>query len=210
MNPDRQIRFLYPPTLIILFLGWAIYADPISRAKAACMLSGMPDVFKNNAGTLLVGSSAILVVGFGLGTITFIALRIIFLVFGFHTHEVPMSNGHRKVIWTTLKPVPDFDQKKVLFATAYFHFGISSKETAEWVARRWNAFNLSATICLGIALVMLLVGWSSCIHSASSCWFFTGIAGLLVFFLNAVFAWKETMGMISFCAEIQNYRHGSA
>lgn len=204
MNPDRQIRFLYPPILILAFLMWAIVEDSELKLKVLALLSATPESLKGLVGALVGGSTAILIIGFVSGTVTFLTLRIIFAVFGCRTHEVPISENCRRRIWTALMPSPVIEHRKILFATAYLHFGICSKEVADWIARRWNAFNLSANICFGIALVMASVGWFELLHPASFWWFGVGAGALVLFFANAFFAWRDTMGMVTFCAEIHS------
>jgi hypothetical protein len=202
MNPDRQIRFLYPPVLILAFLAWAIFEDSRASAKFVSTITAVPEPLKGTISAVIGGTTAILIIGFTSGTVTFVTLRLIFLVFRRQTHEVPISDAMRTRIWHAVLPHAPLIPSRILFATAYLHFGRCPKEVTEWIARRWNAFNISANISFGIAVVMMCVGWFGVICPASFAWFYVGLSGITLFFVNALIAWNDSKGMLHFCADV--------
>ncbi len=79
MDKEREIRFLYPPLIVGAYFLWGWLGDATGREELQgiiCWFRGVGDVTGSIAG-ILTGGSLILVIGYLLGTLTYVTLRVL-------------------------------------------------------------------------------------------------------------------------------------
>lgn len=200
MDNERQIRFLYPPLLVVLYflLGWL--SDCQGRQELECLVKELTELGALYG--LFASGSVILVVGFVLGTVTYLLLRLFARVLDSETHEIPCDTEMREAIWRatgsdTGLPKNDY----LLMAGVWIDFVHCKDGVHEWIVRRWNAFNTSANIVVGVVIVL---PWGSAIwreRDIPPIWYCLGFFLIGGFLINALIAYSETMRMIRFAAQ---------
>lgn len=204
MDKEREIRFLYPPSIVAAFEIWGWLGDPQGWTSLEHILLWFQRFGGEMVGIILglfIGGSSILILGFILGTISYASLRILFLVNDHGTHEMPVDKAARAEIWKATGLNRDASEwRDYLMATAWLDFSKNSEGVHEWSVRRWNAFNVSLNIAFGLALTLLLFLLIGCGRETSPYWCPIGLAGILIFGFNAHMAWHDCMHMFRFSA----------
>ena len=195
MDQDRQIRFLIPPMIFILSLLLGYY-------QTVNNFSQLPknNSIENILGLLAAGAVIVIALGFIIGTLSIIILRCFFHVFKKSTYEIVISDDTLNRIWKQLKTTLKIDKTMILYAGVTFDHELLSDGIHNWLARRWNAFNISINSCVALLLAHIVAFIINVNQSYT--WGFTSIILGICFLLNAISAWKDTMLMIDF----QSYR----
>jgi len=201
MDKDREIRFLYPPSIFIVSLVLGMLFEP-NRETLSCILEKFPCLGTTHEIriidliiALFGGSFFILTFGFLIGSITINLMRLLFL-FSKHHYETAVNDEAYNRIWGKIFPTNNKSEiKQELYTVATYDHSMIDKDIHIWLRRRWNAFNVSANSALSL-LIAFIVG---CCFLNFSCWW----GGIVIFFLiilllNARKAWKETMEMLEF------------
>lgn len=198
MDPERQIRFLYPPLFLIASVLWGLKIDTATSIGDIVPLA----LFKEPGTSIVtvVAGGGVLVVALGLliGSISLVLLRSIVSLWNRQSHEAVLSPTALDTIQLILGYRDVRTPRDVLFLAATFDHDRLPKPIHTWLLRRWNAFNISSSsiVALGLAL---LVGGRLGIQVGSE-WFWTSLVFGTVFGATAVWAWRDTMGMIEFQA----------
>jgi hypothetical protein len=195
MDQDRQIRFLIPPLIFILSLLWGCH-------QAGYNLTNIlgTDSLKSILGLLAAGAVTAIALGFIIGAVSIIILRYSFKIFKKPTYEIVVSKDSLNRIWPQLKTTLAVDNSKILFGGVTFDHELISDGIHSWLTRRWSAFNISVNSSVALLLSHLVAFFIPINQSYT--WGFTSVLIGICFILNAIAAWKETMGMIEF----QSYR----
>ena len=109
----------------------------------------------------------------------------------------------RRRILTAVMPYSEYNEKDAHFATVWLDMSMVSEGVHGWISRRWNAFNVSMNIFLGLLIVWL--SFHICFSPLSSrhtpAWWNTlGITTTIGFLINALIARNDTMKMFDFAA----------
>lgn len=204
MDKEREIRFLYPPLIVAAYFvwGWLGSSHGFQELGAiAAVIQNIGAVTGTVAG-VLAGSTLILVAGYLLGTLTYFILRMFALLRGLQSHEIPSDESVHDEIWNASGIIGrrHRDTGEIQMATVWLDFRTYQKGIHEWIVRRWNAFNLSMNVMVGIALCWGWAWWHLGLCGMSAAWFFSGVSGMIVFGTNAYFAHTDMMGMIRYAA----------
>jgi len=197
MDKERQIRFLYPPLILICSIALGIWFDDSEELKVV--------IFKfiengNNIKmiiALLGAGSLVLVLGFLLGTLTVFILRILFVKNGWN-YEVKLSEeSYKKIGKIILTNDNDLiNENDRLYAGIVFDHGFLPKNIHQWIVRRWNSFFISTSSTIAI-ITSLFIGYFLNI-SLSFNWLLVAILFIIIFILQSRSSWKETMKMLEF------------
>jgi hypothetical protein len=158
MNTDRQIRFLYPPILVLAFFFWRLVADCQVRAAVKSALDTAKSAGSASAAftTVLAAGTLILVVGYVLGSMTYFLMRAVSFLVGRPSHEAAFKDSDRELVWQAVMPAAvKYRAEDAWLASVWIDAKLSGKGINEWLGRRWNGFNLAANIFLGTILTML-------------------------------------------------------
>ncbi len=199
MDKDRQIRFLYPPLFFVTFVLAALFADNPGAFKAWFKADNMAV----KAITVVAGGGlAVLVMGLLIGTITTIFLRLAFFAAGGRRYEAVLSRAALEAIWSRLKIKESIEarafgwRRQAFYAAVAFDHALVPKRIHLWLMRRWSAFNISANSVMAIILAFLSVCF---LKIAPHPYLLLAMFAVGVLFLiNAVIAWIETMAMLDF------------
>ncbi len=195
IDQERQIRFLYPPFFLMASILWGLYLDPNRRLSD--LVPTTTPLNTNELIGLIAGGSVIIVAsGFLIGAASILSLRLIFFVFGRRHYEVGVSARGLNRIWKQLHTKEPYRTQDALFTIATFDHEILPKSIHDWVARRWSAFNISAHSCT--ALILAPIIGSRLSIAVGTEWLVTTAIIWAILALNAIFAWRDTMGMIEF------------
>lgn len=204
MDKERQIRFLYPP---LIFLGsialgtWLDYPNVFGERISN---------FLSNANitsvivAVLGAGSIVLVLGFVIGTVTILLLRVLFFRNGF-SYEFILSKGTYEKIGKIILANKDDSIRKEdrIYAGVVFDHGHIDQNVHGWIARRWNAFLIAAFSAFGL-LASLLIG-SILGVSLTTPWLIITIILTLCFIIQSRLSYIETMRMITFLTRVRKF-----
>jgi len=131
------------------------YLKPDDPMKAIALIAG--------------GGIAIFILGYVIGTFTYLTLRLAFrvkasLFGGSKYHEVALSDAAVNNVWKRLGATGTWSREQELFAVIAFDHGIlyaEQKGIHLWTVRRWTAFSIATTSIAGLLwslVVAYLVG----------------------------------------------------
>lgn len=206
MDEDRRIRFLVAPFIFLASLAWGIVRDPCVNLASLLpgvelKLNDLPGIVAAIAG----GGLALFPLGYAIGVISYVGLRLIFGIvylfgFGSTSHEVCFPEKLLPSLWKVIEMPGKPHRRDVFFAGAEFDYDLLRTKYLgihNWLFRRWSAFNIAVTSITAL-LLSLLVGqgllkivW----HNEWQCAVYTLC---IILFVSALFAWKDTMGMLAF------------
>lgn len=207
MDEVRQIRFLYPPLVMLASLLWGIHLDP--NTSLACLLQNRIPSISEWSGVIgiILGSGAVVIAfGFVISTISISVLRFCFWCYskctGRSAHfEVTVSSDCLKRLLPVLGlPVSeDNDKSKMFYAVITFDHEKLPPHVHEWLRRRWSAFLISShsVVALGFALFF---GGHLKVEITRE-WIITSCVLMLLFLWAAIAAWIGNMRMIEFQSE---------
>jgi len=207
LDKDRQIRMLIPPFFLAASVLWAAY------------LSGALYPFlhvsehSNDAGSLklvlsmfgVVGVST-LPLGYAISALAITILRIwpVCLLFPPHRdYEMPISNEALGKVWRILgisrTPRLDFS------AGVAFDHALLEPKIHDWLARRWNSFNISTS---SIAALFLSLPLSCALHIHVLTWGMWGWWSLILFLVaifvrRSVESWREVKRMFDLVVDVR-------
>lgn len=201
MDKERQIRFLYPPLIFMCSLIIEVLIDGSNKG-----IDILTNITKNsNTTSILVTilgfSSLLLVLGFLFGTITIFILRLLFVRNKFN-YEIKLRKGAntdlQKILFSN--SLEKVRKKERLYAGVYFDHSCIPDGVHMWIVRRWNAFLISCTSVF--ALITCIVFVLAMGLEIFCTWIMANIFFILLFVYQAIFSWKETMGMIEFSVKV--------
>ncbi len=200
MDKDRQIRFLYPPLVLVGFWLLAVKLDP-NRTLS----SFLPNLVAGGgltAGELIAvitgGGAVVLVAGYLIGVVSVVSLRVTFAICRRKTYEVQWSRAWHRLVAKKVGLSNDGDSE-ILYLVAILDHLLIPKEMHSWVFRRWSAFNVAIHSCAALVLALVLVYLSGL--SPNWEWTLMWLGSLLVLATQSVFAWRDTMGMLEFLSQ---------
>ena len=151
-------------------------------------------------GLLTAAAVLIVPVGFLIGAVSVMLLRLLAKIAGISTYEARLSDSTLDRVWSQLRSALAKDKKLTLYAAATFDHELLATGIHTWLLRRWNSFNVAAHSIVALVLAHAVAPFFSI---KQVCWWWVSTLALLVpLFATAFFAWRETMGMIEF----QSYR----
>lgn len=210
MDDERRIRFLVAPVLFLASLALGVVLDQGWRSY---VIAGVQQLLDEPILGLIVafvsGGIAVFASGLVIGTITHIILRGLFALLaclrgrGARQHEIVLSEDALKNISEKLGVSESAPYVEQLFIGVTFDHDILQKNREgvhNWLKRRWNAFNVNCSSITALILSLIL-GWSVGIP-LSAIWYITVIVAALMFLVTANWAWRDTMGMLTFQASL--------
>lgn len=194
MDAERQIRFLFPPLFLMASLAWGIFLDDRRHISEFLPVHGTSsaDVVAIVAGGGVVVTS----LGFLINTISWALSRFGAWLFRRLPHEAVLPPEVLSQLRTILGHNGVSIANEALFLSATFDHGTLDAGIHKWILRRWNAFNLNASVPVALALALFLGGK---LHLYIPCeWMLQSLAISSMFTLMAYWAWRDTMRMIEF------------
>ena len=202
MDPERQIRFLYPPLFFVASIAWGLRLDPSRSIGDIVPLA----LFKEPGSAILtmVAGGGVIVAALGLliNTIPWMLFRIIALARGEQSHEAVLSSEGLERIREILGYRFPQAQEDALFLAATFDHRELPESIHKWLLRRWNAFNVNSSVVSALALAVI-VGGRLGIHVGLE-WVLTSFIVGSIFGAMAWWAWRDTMGMLEFQARLMS------
>lgn len=157
MDKDRQIRFLYAPIVVGLYLLWGWLSVPAGQHALCIALHWLKEMGPAAGAvvTAALGGSLTLAIGFLLGTMSYLLLRVCFCLDAMPTHEIPPWPHARKAIWwasgLSHRNPSGLD---IHMAAVWLDFEDAPVGVHEWIVRRWNAFNVPVNISVGVSICL--------------------------------------------------------
>jgi hypothetical protein len=206
MDEDRRVRFFVSPMFFLASILWGFYRHDLLPDLSKAQPSG--NWVASIVGIVLGASIAVFALGFLIGTVTYILLRLLALAFyargkGSGCHEVAVGGRTIDRIIDILGAKTICKRNQQLFiAVTFDHETLSknSKGIHKWLMRRWNAFSIGSTSVVGL-LLSLLIGRIAVRTNLRSEWIWPALAMCVFFGVSAFFAWRDTMRMIEFQAD---------
>ena len=202
MDAERQIRFLYPPLFLIASLAWGLFLDD-KRQASDILPTDLMDKPVSAVVTVIAGGGVVVAsLGFLINTIPWMLLRAVSSRWKGLPHEAFLSPDVLEKIRAVLGYKGGPMVNEALFLSATFDHSTLDKGIHAWILRRWNAFNLNASVTVALALALAVgarlgiqVGWE---------WALTSAATGAIFVIMAYWAWRDSMGMIEFQARLRD------
>ena len=208
MDKDRQIRFLYPPLIFLSSIAFAIWLGEPSH-----LTDQIDKFFKGSNNTsiavaLIGASSIILVIGFLLGTITVLSLRVLFSGNRFN-YEFKLSDSTYNKIGNLILKEGTISKEERMYAGIVFDHSYIPENVHRWIIRRWNAFFIASSSTIALIL-SLIIGLFVIGISFSWSWLLTVIGLGILFIVQGYSSWIETMRMIEFLTRVKKDEKNTA
>ena len=202
MDRDRQIRFLYPPLIFISSTALGVFLDYPNSFSTTISTMMTNDNTTNVLATLLGLGSIVLVLGYLIGTVTILLLRLLFFRNGFN-YEFKLSkqtyDDIGRLIFKDKNETVEKNER--MYAAVVFDHSHINDRIHSWIVRRWNAFMIASFSIVGLLASLSLrplLGFSF------TCgWFFTVDVFIFCFVIQAWLSYRETMRMISFLTKVK-------
>lgn len=222
MDEERKTRFLVAPLMLLASLAFGAWLDPNLRPAIEALInlksgtSEDPTLLGRIVILVVGGGIALFTSGFVIGTITYVGVRAVFwliadLMQGSKQHEVVLPENSLNLIRARFGIVGDISRREELYAGAAFDHGILRAEWEgihRWLMRRWGAFSINCTSVTALALSFVIGQYLGICFVWV--WYLTifVIGGALC--AGAIWAWRDTMGMLAFLARVPRTRapHG--
>jgi len=213
MDPERTIRFLYPPLFLIASLLWGLWLDTAKSLGDIIPLAVSKQLGTSILTIIAGGGVVVIASGLLIGSISLFLIRGIAFIWKRQSHEAVLSTDALNNIQKILRYDDTRSPRDILFLTATFDHDLLAEPIHKWLLRRWNAFNINVSSFNALWL-SLLVGWKLGLNVGCE-WLLTSLTVGLVFAAMAIWAWRDTMGMIEFqarrmAADLNQKGHGSS
>lgn len=197
MINERQIRFLYPPFILLgsLFLGVCF-----DKTLSWGIIKANFGATNNLVGTIIGGGILVLVSGYIIGTITITALSV-FFIRNNGIYEVNSKQKFDKIGEIILNPGGKIEDNEKLYAFVTFDHKFLPDNIHEWIQRRWSSFHTSANAVTSLVL-SVFVGHALGIN-IWTWWLGILSALIIIYFYHACRARRETIAMINFQTKIK-------
>lgn len=220
MDDVRRLRFLIPPFFLIASLLWGLYLDP-TRSLCDFLPNGCS---VTDAGTIIGvlagGGIVVISLGFLIGAVSIVLLRILFQIFrlrwfnpllrcflGFEparetSYEAAVSAEALRRLSRQIRVADELNNEQVLFTVVTFVYDVlhkQSPEIHEWLLRRSTSFAISIHSCVALVTAHLLAYILFAIAQNWQ-WYASTLIVVLVLFINGILSWREVMGMTNFQA----------
>ncbi len=200
MNNERQIRFLYPPFILIGSLLTGLGFDNCKTIDWPFALIKINDS-KDLIAIIIGGGALVLVLGYIIGTITITLLRLIFIS-NKGIYEVDLKQDFEDIGEIILKNEKEkIKGKEKLYTFATFDHGFLSDNIHRWIQRRWSSFHTSANAVTSLVL-SFIIGLIVDINIWTP-WTPILVILTIMYIYHGHRARKETIEMISFQAKIK-------
>ena len=201
MDKDRQIRFLYPPLIFLSSIAFGIWLDFPDRLGEQ-VSSFFTNVNNTSIFVALLGvGSLVLVLGYLIGTITILLLRLLFAKNEFNYEFKLSKETYDEIGKKILENKNDIIRKneRMYVAVVFDHSNIHDS-IHRWIVRRWNAFHIASFSVVGLG-ASLICGY---LLGISFTWGWVLTVAFLVacFILQGRLSWIETMRMITFLTRV--------
>lgn len=212
MDENRKIRFLYPPFVLLISMLIALYYDCDKSLSDFLAQLENADKTTELLIVLIGGGIFVVVLGYLIETMTKLILRLIFWLVKRRHYLVAdnLSNEtYRSISYMLFLHFRTLNRNQQLNAALTLDNAVLPKGIYQWIIRRWNIFNLA---CNSIFAIIISLGFLFQFDvSVSRSWLIIIGVMLIILFITAFFAWKETKNMYEFQAEcdyniIQSYR----
>lgn len=203
MDKDRQIRFLYPPLIFLSSMAFGIWVSLPSSLGAEVSSFFSKENNTSIFAVLLGVGSVILVLGYLIGTITILLLRLLFVRNDFN-YEFKLSKDTydkigKRILENENLPI---QEKERMYAGVVFDHSKIDENIHRWIVRRWNAFHIASFSVVGL-VASLICGCLLGIPFSFK-WALVVLFFVFCFILQGRLSWIETMGMIDFLTKVKD------
>lgn len=199
MDKEREIRFLYPPFMLIISLLVGLYFDHKKSIVDLIPQLSKSDKISELIILLIGGSIFILVLGFIIGIISVNILRLIFFVIkkrNFAPVDSLKNEAYNRISEILLPENIKITVKQRFYAGVSYDFTIIPKRVHEWLVRRWNSFNVSINSFVAL-LISILLAFVFDINISLEWIIFILVIGFFLI-MNGIYSWFETLRMLEF------------
>ncbi len=202
MDSERQIRFLYPPLILMgsILLGISFDETTTLDDVITYLIGSNKEI--NTLTALLGATSLILVIGFVLGTITIVSLKLLCFKNGWD-YEIWLKEGsYTSIGKLILKDSDRIEKEDRLYASVTFDHAIVPKAVHDWIARRWNSFFVSSNSTTALIMSLAL---APVLNIDMTCgWVLITLLFIIIFGYLSYLAWRQTMRMIEFQIRVED------
>lgn len=195
------------PLLFFASIAWGTWLDASSSAYVLKMLGKLPQEPVTGLVLAFVGGGIMLFAsGFVIGTINYALLRGARMLWRWSwskQHEVALSEEIVKMLWVKMKVPGEATQSEELYVGVTFDHGVlqeNHKGVHQWLVRRWSAVAINSTSITGLVM-SLLIGDLAGIQLSPQ-WLFPVAVVIIAFSCTGIWAWRDTMGMLTFQAKL--------
>jgi hypothetical protein len=203
MDKDRQIRFLYPPLILLSSIVLGVCLDQEQNP----LFTNFSNLLKSTNTTTVVATllglgSLVLVLGYLIGTVTILLLRVLFFKNRFN-YEFKLSNETYEQIGKLIFKEGNYiiGKKEKMYAAVVFDHSYINDRIHGWIVRRWNAFMIASFSITGLLSSLIFGPFLG--FSITLGWFLIVVFFLLCFVLQSWLSYRDTMRMIAFLTRVK-------
>jgi hypothetical protein len=197
MDPQRTIRFLYPPLVFLGSLLLGIKLDP-AVSVASLVPGGLLQDLPAMAGILAGGGLLLIVIGYVLGVLSHGVIWLLSLPGWIpYLYQAPVSDEAIGRMRETLKVATEVPPQNVLLPVAAFDHALLHPAMHDWIQRRWQVLHTSINSTTALVLAPLL-GWSVIGLRVDLKWSAGSLFAVCFFVFHSVKTWGEVKGMLEF------------
>jgi hypothetical protein len=200
MDKERQIRFLYPPLILLGALISGLYIDENTKLNLIVAQLNIDDT-KDIIAVIIGGGASVLVIGYVIGAITITCLRIWYLR-NKGTYEFNYNQDFGDISEVVLQDKHGpIENSEKLYAFVTYDHEFLPQNIHLWIQSRWNTFHTSANVVTSLTLsafIALFIGICSLI------WWVLHAALIIIYTYHGYRVRKETLGMINFQTKVRS------
>lgn len=197
LDPDRQMRFLYPSVFFLGSLLWGLHLDPTQSLSDVFPMVTLAGSLDRLVAVGATSGAVVIASGFVIGSLSILVLKAVFWFDG-RPYEAFLSRAGLDLIYGRVGMPGERKDADTLFLSAILDHELLNERLHRWVFRRWSMFYVSTNSAMGLVLAL---GVGSYLGIAMSwAWVFQSIAAVALFVVIARWAWRDTMGMLDFQA----------
>lgn len=199
-DPERQVRFLYPPICFVASLLWGLHLDPNNSLEQIFPGATLTGSLDHILATAVTGSIILIASGLLIGASFIVLLTVLFARSG-KPYEAYLTDAALSSVARRLNLSRDRVQGDTLYLSAMLDHDLIPDRLHKWVFRRWSMFYVYANSAFAI-LISLFVGPLAFGITLYSAWPLHAALAILPLAMNGCWAWQDTMGMLNFQAGI--------
>lgn len=197
LDPDRQMRFLYPSVFFMGWLLWGLHLDPTRSLSDVFPMVSLSGSFDRLVAVGATSGAVLIASGFVIGSLSILVLKAVFWFDG-RPYEACLSREGLDLIYGRVGMPGERQDTDTLFLSAILDHELLNERLHRWVFRRWSMFYVAMNAAMGLVVAL---GVGSYIGIAMSrAWVFQSITAVALFVVIARWAWLDTMGMLDFQA----------
>lgn len=180
LDPDRQMRFLYPSVFFMGSLLWGLHLDPVRALSDVFPMVSLAGSFDRLLAVGATSGAVLIASGFVIGSLSILVLKAMFWRDG-RPYEAFLSHEGLDLVYGRLGLSGKRKDSDTLFLSATLDHELLNERVHRWVFRRWSMFYVATNSAMGLVLAL---GVGSYLGIAMSpAWILQSLAAVVLFIM---------------------------